>query len=377
LHTRELTLVPGETPRPARGGARRSTPALLGAFVLVAAGLATWLDAGKAREVVEVQDLAERTLQTALQRGSEDDAVRAALVDLRTTLGQRPLDSKTRVVYASLVLGLATRVDDMDLAAFHARRAAELSPVTVSVVRAAAVVLASTGEIERALELIRRMFAYDPTHAASTLSQIGSLVIGVRIADGIPATPDAWLAWALRVEEVGRGDDADAWLRRTLERWPDHLPTRVRAGALAFARGDWEALGRLLARPDPREPAAAPLFLWRAHLAWRAGDLQTAVQHVETALALAPDRSTRVSAGDLFLEMGQVARARTQWNRALYETDHADAAARRPLLERLARLEEEHGEPGTALRLWQAVLEIDAQHEEARRHVDDLAGFER
>jgi len=377
VQARELTLIPGERGRTVRGGPWRFTPALLGLGVLGATLTATWLGADDARKVLEVQEMAEQTLQTALERGSEDHDVQGALVDLRRTLGWRPLESKTRVVYASLVLGLATRLDDMHLAAFHAGRAAELSPVTVSVVRAAALVLASTGDVERALALIRHMFGYDARRAATALAQIESLVLGVQIDGGIPATPEAWLAWSHQLRADARRVESGDWLRRTHERWPDDVPTLVRMSAEAFARRDWPQLESLLSGTLPEDPRAATLFIWRGHLALQRADTTAAIDDAETALRLLPSLSIRSLAGDLFKDLGRVARARRTWNQALHDLDYGMTSRRRPLLLRLARLEDVHGQPAAALRLWQAVLEIDPQDAEAQRRVDDLAGFER
>jgi tetratricopeptide (TPR) repeat protein len=379
VEARELKLIPGERDRGARGAPRPATARLLGLLVVGASLAATWLGADDARRTIEVRELAEEALQTALERGSRDRDVRDALVDLRRALGWRPLESKTRVVYASLVLGLATRLEDMRLAAFHADRAADLSPVTVPVVRAAAVVLASTGELDRALALIRRMFGYDATRAASTLAQIESLVLGVALDAGIPDAPEAWLAWSRQLRQDGRRDEAASWLERTHERWPDHVPTLARMAAGAFGRRDWTALEALLPpeRRPGEEPAAAPLFIWRAHLALRRGDRDAALGGLETALRLQPSRSIRTLAGDVFEQLGEVPRARREWNRALHDLDSAQVAARRPLLLRLARLEDRHGRPATALRHWEALLAIDPDHSEARRRVDDLSGFRR
>jgi tetratricopeptide (TPR) repeat protein len=354
-------------------------PAVLGVLVLAGALVATWLGADQARRKIEVRELAEGALQTALERGSEDSDVRAALVDMRRTLGWRPLESKTRVVYASLVLGLASRREDMQLAAFHADRAAELAPVTVPVVRAAALVLANTGRLDRALELIRRMFAYDPSRAAATLAQIESLVLGVRLDEGIPATPDAWLAWSHQLRTDGRRDEAEAWLERTHARWPDHVPTLVRVAAAAYSRRDWPALATLLppGEPLPAEPAAARLYVWRAHLALHRGRPDDAVADVETALRLHASGSIHTLAGDFFERLGDPARARREWSRALHGTAREKHATRRELFLRLARLEDRHGRPAAALRFWLAVLEIDPDHVEARRRVDDLSGFQR
>jgi tetratricopeptide (TPR) repeat protein len=352
---------------------------LLGVLVVAGALLGTWLGADQARRKIEVRELAEGALQTALQRGSEDAEVRAALVDMRRTLGWRPLESKTRVVYASLVLGLASGREDMRLAAFHADRAAGLAPVTVPVVRAAALVLAHTGRLDRALELIRRMFSYDPPRAAATLAQIESLVLGVRLDEGIPETPDAWLAWSLQLRKDGRRDDANAWLGRAHERWPDHVPTLVRVAGAAYRRRDWPALATLLppGEPLPAEPSAATLHVWRAHLALHRGRSNDAVADVETALRLQGSGSIRTQAGDLFEQLGDAVRARKEWTRALHGTSRERFSTRRALFLRLARLEDRHGRPAAALRFWEAVLEIDPDHAEARRRVDDLSGFQR
>lgn len=348
-------------------------------LVVAAALVATWLGADQARRKIEVRELAEGALKTALQRGSEDSDVREALVDMRRTLGWRPLESKTRVVYASLVLGLASRREDMELAAFHADRAAELAPVTVPVVRAAALVLANTGRLERALELIRHMFSYDPSRAAATLAQIETLVLGVRLDEGIPESADAWLAWSRQLRIDGRRDEAEAWLERAHERWPDHVPTLVRMAGAAYRRRDWPALERLLppGKPLPAEREAATLHIWRAHLALQGGRSDEAVTDVETALRLQGSGSIRTLAGDFFERMGDPARARREWSRALHGTSRESLSTRRALFLRLARLEDRHGRPAAALRFWEAVLEIDPDHAEARRRVDDLSGFQR
>jgi tetratricopeptide (TPR) repeat protein len=379
VEARELKLVPGAHGRPPRPGRRRGVPVALGLLVLAAALAATWLGADRARRKIEVGRLAEEALRTALERGSADPEVHATLVDLRRVLGWRPLESKTRVVYASLVLGLATHREDMRLAAFHAERAAALAPVTVPVVRAAALVLANTGDRDRSLELVRSMFGYDPARAAATLAQIESLVLGVRLDEGIPETPDAWTAWSRQLRSDGRRDEAGEWLRRTHARWPAHLPAWVAMARNAYSRRDWAALESLLpaGRPLPMEPEAAALHIWRAHLVLRRGEREEALARVETALSLTGSGGVRTLAGDLFDRAGDWARARREWSRALHSTSRARTSTRRALLLRLARLEDRHGRPGAALRLWESVLEIDPDHVEARRRVDDLSGFQR
>jgi tetratricopeptide (TPR) repeat protein len=379
VQARGLKLITAAEDRPGLRGRTGRAPILLGLVVLAAAAAATWLGADRARQDIDVRALAESALATALERGSGDPEVHAALVDLRRTLGWRPLESKTRVVYGSLLLGLATRREDMALAAFHAARAADLAPVTVPVVRAAALVLANTGEIDRSLALVRRMFSYDPARAAATLSQIDALVLGVPLEQGVPDDPDAWTAWARQLQVDGRREEALDLVRRTHERWPDHVPAWVNLARTAFSRGDWVDLERLLP-PEatlPTEPAAAPLHVWRGHLALRRGDREEAVAAAETALRIAGSRRVGTLAGDLFERAGEWTRARSEWNRVLHDTPSDRAPARRALLVRLARLEDRHGSPAAALRLWEDLLEIDPDHGEARRRVDDLTGFRR
>jgi len=354
-------------------------PLVLGALTVGVAALGTWLGADEARRKIEVAKLAEAAVQLALERGSEDPEVRETLIDLRRTLGWRPLESRTRVVYASLVLALSTRIEDMRLAGFHAGRAAQLSPVTVSVVRAATLVLAHTGNLDDALALVRRMFGYDAPRAAALLAQVETLVLVTPLDQALPESAEAWMAWSAQLSRDGRDEEASEWLERTYERWPDYLPARARLAYRAHRRRDWQSLAALLPAEEtlPADPAAAQLLIWRAHLKARQADESGARTDVETALQLWESRAVRTLAGDLFETLGDVERARREWNLALHRTPTTQTAARRGLLQRLARLEDVHGRPAAALRLWEALLELDPEHAEARRRVDDLAGFQR
>jgi tetratricopeptide (TPR) repeat protein len=373
----ELKLVDAPPTKPAEP--RRGAALLLGLLVVVAFVAGTLGGAGRARQKIDVREQAQAALRLALERGSSDPEVQAALFELRRTLDWRPLESRTRIVYASLVLGLAMRLDDMQLAAFHARRAAELNPVTVSVVHAASLVLANTGEVEQALELTRSMFGYDPVRAAETLSQIEELVLGTSLERAIPETPQAWTAWAKRLRDTGRQDEALRWYERAHRRWPEHLPALTQVAGAAFTRKDWARLAELLPVEAtlPDEPQAAYPLAWRAHLRWENGDRTGAVHDIEAALERAAYAGVRRLAGDLFEKLGEIERARGEWSRALHELRAAPGPSRTALLARLARLEQEHGRPAAALRHWEALLAIDPEHREAQRQRDDLSGFNR
>ena len=182
-----------------------------------------------------------------------------------------------------------------------------------------------------------------------------------------------------RAEKERRHEEAEAWLEQTHERWPDYLPARARLAYRAYRRQDWQALAAVLPAAEslPENPTAAPLLIWRAHLKASRQDESGARADVELALQLADSRTVRTLAGDLFETLGDVAGARREWNRALHRTPAELTAARRGLLQRLARLEDVHGRPAAALHLWEALLELDPEHHEARRRVDDLTGFRR
>jgi hypothetical protein len=377
LETPELKLIAAPDPR-TRVGSRTSLALCL--ILLAAGGLATLLGADQARVKVEAGEVADDALRLALERGIDDAEVQAALVHVRRTLGRRPLDARSRVVYASLLLGLSSSEDDIRLAAFHAGRAAELAPVTLSVVRPAALVLAHTRNLERSLELVRSMFGYEPGRAAAVLAEIEARVLGVTPEDGIPPTADAWMAWVRQLRLDHRTADEDAWLRRTHERWPENLAALEQLAARSFYAGDWTTFNTLFP-PDltlPDERRAATALAWRARSRVRRKDVEGARSDAELALRLEGASSgVRMVVGDVFADLQDHSRARLEWNRALHQLEPAGTADRRSLLSRLARLEDEFGRPAAALRHWQALLELDPGHVKARRRIDDLTGFQR
>ena len=379
MDTPPLKLItPDQVGEPVR--ARPAAPLALAALIFASAALATWLGAEPARRPIPARDLAEGALRLALERGNDDAEVRATLLALRRTLTRRPLDSRTRVVYASLLLGLARRVEETGIAAFHARRAAELAPVTVPVARSAALVLARTGHAEEASALIREMFGYDPRRAAKLLARVDRLLLGGAIDSGLPEEPRAWLSWVAQLRESGRRLEAEAWVERTYRRWPDHTPALEQMAAGAVLRRDWEALGELFPPESmlPEEPASAGSLLYRARLKAIHEERAAAMRDVESALRLNGGAfSVQLLAGDTYESLGDVAAARRMWSKALHRLAPEQSAARRRLLVRLARLEDGHGQAAAALRFWESILELDPEHAEARQRVDDLSGFRR
>jgi tetratricopeptide (TPR) repeat protein len=371
-------IAPRREPAGRRG---RACAALgLGAVLFASAALATVLGADSARRPIQARELAESALERSLNQGNRDPEVRSALLELRSTLSRRPLDSKTRAVYASLILGLSRRLEDSAVAAFHAGLAAELAPVTLSVVRPAVLILAYSGRPEKALELSTSIFAYDPQRAAATLAQIEPFLIERSAEDGLPYKPEAWLAWHHQLTLAGRTEEAELWLDRAYQHWPEHLRILERIAGRAAHRRDWQVLETLFPaeRELPQERAAARPILHRAKLRAFKGDLEAAQDDIQRALGLdGQSGSTQILAGDAYETMGEYGPARDQWTRALYGLAPDNDDVREQVLRRLARLEDRHGEPAAALRLWQALLEIDPDNAEAKGRVDDLSGFRR
>lgn len=351
---------------------------LIGGICLAAASLATFLGADAARRPAPTPERALETVSVALAQGNESPEVREAVRSFRSQLGARPLDSATRVLYASVLLELASRAEDSAAPAFHARRAATLAPVTVPIVSAAALVLVRSGEPEQALALTRAMFGYDARAAAPLLRQIEPFLGGDGVRGALPDDPDAWNAWAEQLVLSERREQAEAWLREGLERWPGHVGLREALCHRAIARGDWNALEALL--PEdlamPRSADAAELFAYRAWLRVERGQLAAARGDLEEAGRLSRDSSSiLVLSGDVLYAAADFDGARSYWSRALYRVPPGERSrpAKLGILVRLARLEDRRGMLGEALRAWRAVLRVDPDHEEAGRRVSALA----
>jgi tetratricopeptide (TPR) repeat protein len=340
-------------------------------------GVTGLMGTGTVRENPDPREMARSSLEIALERGSDSPEVRAALVELRRTLVRRPLDGKTRIAYAALIASLGHSVDELRVAAFHARRAADLAPVTVPVVRGAVLVLLRTLQQEEGAELIRKMFRYDAAAAARLLAQCGPLLFPGQAEQAVDDSPDAWLAWSRQLRRDGRIEEADDWAGRGHRRWPDDVALLLHASGDAVRQEDWDRLRRLLPPGGelPLEARWAMLYVHRARLRLQLGDHAGAASDLTQALALnRRSYSVQLLAGEVYGRMGDVEQAREVWNRALFRLSAYSDSYRRGLLRRLARLEEQEANSGAALRLWRAILESDPEDREARQRIGVLTG---
>jgi tetratricopeptide (TPR) repeat protein len=348
------------------------------AALLAAAALVSSLNgADRARRSFDPRDLAESALLQALTQGGDDRQVLAKLHELRRVIGRRPLDSRTRVVYAALLLSLSRSSSDLIVPAFHARVAAALSPVTVPVVRVAVLVLASSGEAAEALPLIREMFNYDPKSAAPLLARAEPLLGAGQVALALPDLPEAWLAWSRELHEQGRPQESDEWRAAGYRRWPENLDFFKSVAARMIRESEIEELGALF--PDgaelPEVPESAPLFAYRARYKGMQGDAAGARQDIERALAFGVSGyGLLMVAGSTYESIGDYDDARRQWHAALFSLPPRSDRQQLQVLLRLARLEQRHGKPAAALRHWRQILEIDPDHEEAKRGIAALTG---
>lgn len=367
----ELRLV-REVP-PARGRAG----AAWGAAVLAAALVGTLAGAGAARAPFDPGAIAEDAFARSVS-AADPSIAQGALQALRARLVHVPLDAATRTVLASLMTEVASSGGEREAAADQAEVATKLVASDEWVSRAAARVLARAGRRDEAVAQIASMFEYAPSTAALALSEIEPFLAADEMARGIPDRREAWLAWAVRLREMGREQDADERLGALLAKWPDDVPARTVAAGVAAGRDDTAALARAVppALSLPQTAEAASLFAFRARTKAAAGDVVGARADVATALDLRGDDPwVRVAAGDAEIAFDAAA-ARADWTRALYtlEASHAPDPSIVWIRFRLARLDDQEGHGANALRNWRSILAARPDSEEARRRVEELSG---
>jgi tetratricopeptide (TPR) repeat protein len=345
--------------------------------VAAVALLATWRGADRSRTPLDARQHVQDTLALALAEGNRSPGVLDNLRRLRAELGRRPLDSKSRVQYAALLLSMTRTLDDTRAAAFHARLAADLAPVTLPVVELAALVLARSGERAGALARIRDIFEFAPEAAAGLLLQMEDSLDDQTARAALPDTPAAWCAWARALARSGRPEASVALLHEAATRWPDDLEVNVALARLALRAADWDELELRAGRDTiPAEGRGLELLVYRARWHVERGRPDAADRDLATLLAAAKDKPhLLILAGDVQRRMGSDDLARQTWNRALFKLSPKNKSLRVALLVRLAALEEDRGRAGVALRHWRRVLESDPSHARARRRVADLTGI--
>ena len=371
----ELRLV-DQQPQPVQ---RPKLGWLLPLIALIAAAWGSYRGADDWLHPLDARDHVRNTVELALERGGAAPEVREALRELRRELGERPLDSARRVQYAALLLSLTREMQDTQAAVRHAKSAAALAPVTLPVVRLAALILARSGDTGGALNLTRSVFAFDVEGASELMLLLEEAVPTSELHRALPDRPDAWAGWASRLTQERRDDEAQEWLERAGERWPQNLEIRVAQARRAVQSSRWERLGALVSEPlaeDWRQSTEGESWaglraLWLAR-SGRDAEARTLLNDLEREARMNPPLLTSI--GDAHLALGDPDSSRRAWSEALFRTSSNALSTRVTLHVRLATLEQERGEASAALRHWRAILKLDPEHPLAQRQVEKLTG---
>jgi tetratricopeptide (TPR) repeat protein len=219
---------------------------------------------------------------------------------LRDAVAAAPDDP---VTHQALGRALATR-GETAAAIEEYRRSVELAPESAELTADLALLLLRSGAADEAAALYRRAVERRPADAAARLGLARALRAAGRAAEALPEL-DAVLAAdpaadAARVERamtlaaLGRREEAAAEAARLAdERPPSAPPERLQLGVLLAVLGDAaRAAGQLAPlAADETAPAAVrgESHFHLAILALAAGQRERAIEHLEAALALAPD----------------------------------------------------------------------------------------
>jgi tetratricopeptide (TPR) repeat protein len=358
---------------------RRGAVAAICLALVGTAAVATLRGADRSRSPLDARKHVADTLTQALAEGNRSEGVLNNLRRLRIELGHRPLDSKSRVRYAALLLSMTRTFEDSQAASFHARAAVELAPVTFPVVELAALILARGNERAAALGLVRHAFEYDPEAAANLLLQVEDSYPDLTLDEAVGDAPGAWIAWSRALARNGRADESLEVLLAAETRWPDDVTLLVQLSKLAVGNLDWAALEPRVQRldPIPLEGLGRELLAYRARLHAERGDRESAVRDLDRLLSVTGESPDLwFLAGLVQHRLGSTESARDSWNRALFRLPVQRKPTRVTILVHLADLEESQGRASVALRHWRSVLEISPDHPRARRRVADLTGFE-
>jgi tetratricopeptide (TPR) repeat protein len=310
----------------------------------------------------------------ALQEGFRDPGATEPMRRLRRHVLEHPLDGRARAAYAAGIMALAPGLEVRSAAAFHARTAARAAPVTVPVVRQAALILAGSGAKDEAVRWNRHLFEFAPAEAAGLLRELEGGLTDSDVLLAVGERPEAATAWGRDLLERGRRSDAESWFRAAVERDPASLDARTLLATMRAARSDWAGVRELLEAPIPDEPRTARLRAVAGRAYAAEGRRTEAAREVARALDLAPeDADVLAEVAEAEISLGRIEVARN----LLRTASHLARADRQRLgiLVRIARLEDESGRPAEALRAWRRVLEADPENREARRRLEALVGF--
>jgi len=295
---------------------------------------------------------------------------------------QQVVEKSPRDPYARLELAsLAMRMDRGEDAARAARRAIELAPADVDVLRAAAEDLLAVsngspqtvGEARETLEKLLLLRPDDP----DALQMLSRIYLGTgetrkaeetlrRLAAAIPdSRPVANQLLQLMLKR-GANDDAAELMRDQLARDPEALELRLRLADLSSDKGDHAGAVALLRAAPGEQAQDADVQRRLAFELYRTGDLKAARALVDAQLAATPDPRLRLFRALLLEEQGEEDEALRE-----LETLHGELPSDPEVGLALARMLAHGGKGGDARTLLQELLAtLQAAGEPRRQQAD-------
>lgn len=134
----------------------------------------------------------------------------------------------------------------------------------------------------------------------------------------------------------------------------------------AMRHGDWDTAQRALAEAVEKCPADEEVRRYYSQVLWQQGRRSEAVAHLEHALSLAstPDPATVVQLGQMYADIGQLAAAQRQADRAVQmDVDSA------PAWRLMGRIQHQLDKRDEALRAYQRALSLDPEDSATRLRV--------
>jgi tetratricopeptide (TPR) repeat protein len=172
---------------------------------------------------------------------------------------------------------------------------------------------------------------------------------------GMKETAEDIIRRATAAFNAGRRDEACQLYEQGLVRTPGEPMLSHLLAAVLFSKGEIQAARRQVETSLAKRPDNAAALLLAARVARAAGDFDSALSHLDRAIAIAPQREVFLEKARTLDQAGLRSQARQAW-RAILDVipENAEAAAR------LGRLAWEDGDHATAVSLLERAVQGEA-----------------
>jgi tetratricopeptide (TPR) repeat protein len=274
---------------------------------------------------------------------------------------------------------IAVYLKDTDTALEAAELWVSVAPDNLDALHTAAVLYLANGQLDEALEHLRRVIAIEvaSTEDVASFSQVANLLsknqdpdrvleVMQRLADEYPTEADARYALAMAALKAKDDTLAESSIRAALDLKPDNTAYRVFLGRVLLFRGEPEAAGKVLAEAIEDQPDSLLLRSAYARLLVELQDLEGARQQFVELLKTRPDNPEVLYAvGIMSLQLNETSDARIYFEKLVELDEKVDESAYY-----LGQIEEADGHNDKAIswyrRVTDAQLELDARIRVAR-----------